>query len=351
MDLDGLVMRGSWSLGPAGAKSMPALIALEEALLLLGLPPTAGAAEVRSAHRAAIGVLQAQLQAGTLDRPGFRALVERLDVALRSALAATRASGPATSGPESVVVAAPPRSNPAALQVGQPAPGPTPAAGAGSPAPSPTPIQGSTIAPVSGAVGSAEVPLSSVPPAGVTGEPPDLTSVTPVHGGSSHASSAGPSSTADALQRASGSDPAATVFALKTMPLMNQSPPTRAQHDLWTAVLVPAAGQHVEAATELAATMAPRTDPQSAAVVTHVALTLALADLPEDQRRALLPLAAGVYAQLEAVLPSRVLAGLPPRDLLGGLPIQLSLQGPEVWLTALLLALAVVTFAIWAGLR
>lgn len=141
------------------------------------------------------------------------------------------------------------------------------------------------------------------------------------------------------------------MAALKSLPLMNQTPPTRAQHDLWTAVLVPAAGRQVEAATALTATVPTRTDQQAAAVVTHVALTLALADLPQDQRRALLPLAAGVYAQLEAVLPSRILAGLPPRDLLGGLPLQLWTAGPEVWVTALVVALAVVTFAIWAGLR
>lgn len=329
---------------------MAALIAVEEALLLLGLPSTAGAVDVRSAHRAAIGVLQAQLQAGTIDRPTFRALAGRLEGALLSALAATRTSGPATSGPESAVVAAPPRSIPAAVQVGQPAPGSVPAAGPGAPASSPTPTQASTVAPVAGTVGRAEVPLGSVPVNAVTGEPPELISVSRVHGGS-HAGSAGPSSAADALQRAAGSDPAETMFALKTMPLMNPTPPTRAQHDLWTAVLVPAAGRHVEAATAVAANAAAQTAPESAAAVTHVALTLALADMPEDQRRALLPLAAGVYAQLEAVLPTRLLAGLLPRDILGGLPIQLSLQGPEVWMTALLVALAVVTFAIWAGLR
>lgn len=132
---------------------------------------------------------------------------------------------------------------------------------------------------------------------------------------------------------------------------MNQTPPTRAQHDLWTAVLVPAAGLHVETATALAATSAARTEPQMTAVVTHVALTLALSDLSQDERRALLPLAAGVYAQLEAVLPRVVLAGLPPRDLLGGLPIQLWAPGPEFRMTALVVALAVVAFAIWVGLR
>lgn len=132
---------------------------------------------------------------------------------------------------------------------------------------------------------------------------------------------------------------------------MNQTPPTRAQHDLWIAALVPAAGAQVETATALAATTTARTDPQFAAVVTHVALTLTLADLDPDERRALLPLAAGVYAQLESVLPRAVLSGLPPRDLLGGLPLQLWTSGPEVRWTLLAIALAFVAFAIWAGLR
>lgn len=143
----------------------------------------------------------------------------------------------------------------------------------------------------------------------------------------------------------------AVLTTLRTMPLLNQAPPTRAEHDLWTTVLVPAAGRHVEAATVLAATAAPRTDAQLAAVVTHVALTLALADLAADERRALGPLAAGVYEQLEGVLPNVVLAGLPPRDLLGGLPLQLWVSGPEARMIALVVAIAVVALAIWAGLR
>lgn len=211
-----------------------------------------------------------------------------------------------------------------------------------------------------------------VPPTLMAAETPDLTGIGPVPGDPDRpmtagpaiaagalppgatAASPGPSGSAegaDALQRSPFADAATTMATLKSMPLLNQAPPTRAQHDLWTAVLVPAAGHHVEAATALAVTTPVRTDAQLAAVITHIALTLALADLPQDERRALRSLAAGVYEQLEAAMPNILLAGLPPRDLLGGLPLQFWAPGLEVRLTALVLALVVVAVAIWAGLR
>lgn len=390
MDLDGLGIPGPGSFGPLGAKALPALIALDEALQLLGLPSAATPVDVRSAQRAALGALQAQLQAGTLDRSGFRALVERLDVAVRSALVGIRA--PATSGPATGTpgTAAPGTSGPTnvTLPPGPVAPGSTSAAGATTAAPSPTPTPTPAPAPAPAQPSGPAVPAtgpgsvaagpSVSVPLTASGEPPDPTWVAPLRNGSTPASSpgnptptgptptglasgspVGPESPADVLRpgtadtpaRTPRADAAATMTALTSLPLLNPTPPTRAQHELWTAVLVPGAGTHVETATALAATTAARTDPQVAAATMHVALTLALDDLPPEERRALLPLAAGVYAQLEAVLPRAILSGLPPRDLLGALPLQLWAPGPDVRWTVLVIAVAVVAFMVWAGMR
>lgn len=395
MDLDGLGIPGPGSFGPLGSKALPALIALDEALLLLGLPSAATSADVRSAQRAALGALQAQLQAGTLDRSSFRTLVERLDVAVRSALVGMRApvtSGTATGtpGPAATTPSGPTN---VALPPGPVAPGSTSAAGASpatpsstptpipiptpTPTPTPAPTQPSAPAVPSPGTGSGAAVPSGSAALTASGEPADPTWVAPVRNGSTPASSpnpaptgsaptspsagspVGPGNPADVLRpatpdtpaRTPRADAAATMTALTSLPLLNPTPPTRAQHELWTAVLVPTAGTHVETATALASTTVARTDPQVAAATMHVALTLALDDLPPEERRALLPLAAGVYAQLEAVLPRAILSGLPPRDLLGALPLHLWAPGPDVRLTALVIALAVVAFMVWAGLR
>lgn len=379
MGIEGLGLPAPGSTGPVGAAPPPALLSLEESLLLLGLRTPPGPPGLRTAYRAAMAELQAQLRAGTLDPPTFRARADRLDLALRSALAAgpqRPTTGPAASGP---AASGPAASGPAAS--GPPATGTAPAGSTAAPPASTTPSTPSSPATASGpstsaaasrpqaTTGATPTPVASsaqaapAAQAGPTG--PAAPTPPPAPGRQSAVPpAADPATRLPAARLAPAGDPGAAPApptadppdataptVLKALPLMNRTPATPAQQQLWNAVVVPAAEQHAENAAALATAAGARGTSQISLASTHAALTLVMADLPQERRREIAAVAAGVYAQLEAVLPRAVLAGLPPRDHLGMLPFAAWTGGPEIGLTVLVVALALVAIVVWAGLR